>query len=38
MISNEKIEELTKSLAELKAAREQEIEELRIKWLGKKAR
>ena len=36
MISNEKIEELTKSLAELKAAREQEIEELRIKWLGKK--
>ena len=36
MISNEKIDELTKSLAELKAAREQEIEELRIKWLGKK--
>lgn len=36
MISNEKIEELTRSLAELKAAREQEIEELRIKWLGKK--
>lgn len=36
MISNEKIEELTKSLAELKAAKEQEIEELRIKWLGKK--
>ncbi|MBQ0086283.1 MAG: phenylalanine--tRNA ligase subunit alpha [Bacteroidales bacterium] len=36
MISNEKIEELTKSLAELKAVREQEIEELRIKWLGKK--
>ena len=33
MISNEKIEELTKSLAELKAAREQEIEELRIKWV-----
>ncbi len=36
MISNEKIEELTRSLAELKAAKEQEIEELRIKWLGKK--
>ena len=36
MISNEKIEELTASLKELKAAREQEIEELRVKWLGKK--
>ena len=36
MISQEKIEELTAALRELKAAREQEIEELRIKWLGKK--
>ena len=36
MISNEKIEELTATLKELKAAREQEIEELRVKWLGKK--
>ena len=36
MISNEKIQELMASLDELKAAKEQEIEELRVKWLGKK--
>jgi phenylalanyl-tRNA synthetase, alpha subunit len=36
MISNEKIEELRASLAEMKAAKEQEIEEMRVKWLGKK--
>lgn len=36
MISKEKIEELSKTLSELKAAKEQEIEDLRVKWLGKK--
>ncbi len=36
MISQEKIEELSAALAELKAAKEQEIEDLRVKWLGKK--
>ena len=36
MISQEKIEEMTAAIAELKAAKEQEIEELRVKWLGKK--
>ncbi|MBQ0122394.1 MAG: phenylalanine--tRNA ligase subunit alpha [Bacteroidales bacterium] len=36
MISNEKIQEMMATLAGLKAAREQEIEELRVKWLGKK--
>ena len=36
MISKEKIEELTQTLSELKAAKEQEIEELRVRWLGKK--
>lgn len=36
MISNEKIQEMMASLSELKAAKEQEIEELRVKWLGKK--
>ena len=36
MISNEKIQEMMSALGELKAAKEQEIEELRVKWLGKK--
>ncbi|MBR4212364.1 MAG: phenylalanine--tRNA ligase subunit alpha [Bacteroidales bacterium] len=36
MISQQKIEELQAALQELKAAREQELEELRIQWLGKK--
>ena len=36
MISQQKIEELQAALRELKAAREQELEELRIQWLGKK--
>ena len=36
MISNEKIQEMMASLSELRAAKEQEIEELRVKWLGKK--
>ena len=36
MISQEKIDQLTASLQEMKAAKEQEIEELRIKWFGKK--
>ena len=36
MISQQKIEELQAALKELKAAREQELEELRIQWLGKK--
>ena len=36
MISQQKIEELTAALQELKAAREQELEEIRIQWLGKK--
>ena len=35
-ISNEKIEQMLASIQELKAAKEQEIEELRVKWLGKK--
>ena len=36
MITNEKIEEMLSSLGEMKAAHVQEIEEMRIKWLGKK--
>lgn len=36
MISNEKIEQMLADLAALKASKEQEIEELRVKWLGKK--
>ena len=36
MISQEKIEEMMAAIAQLKAAKEQEIEELRVKWLGKK--
>ena len=36
MISHEKIEQMMASMAALKATGEQEIEELRIKWLGKK--
>ena len=35
-ITNEKIEQMLASIQELKAAKEQEIEELRVKWLGKK--
>ena len=35
-ISNEKIDQMMASIAELKAAKEQEIEDLRVKWLGKK--
>ncbi len=35
-ISNEKIEQMMASIQELKAAKEQEIEELRVKWLGRK--
>ncbi|MBR1538022.1 MAG: phenylalanine--tRNA ligase subunit alpha, partial [Bacteroidales bacterium] len=35
-ITNEKIEQMMASIQELKAAKEQEIEELRVKWLGKK--
>ena len=35
-ISNEKIEQMLASIQELRAAKEQEIEELRVKWLGKK--
>ena len=33
-ISNEKIEQMLASIQELRAAKEQEIEELRVKWLG----
>lgn len=36
MISQEKIDELQATLSQLKAAKEQEIEDLRVKWLGKK--
>lgn len=36
MISNEKIQEMMSALSELKAAKEQEIEEMRVKLLGKK--
>ena len=36
MITNEKIEEMLSSLGEMKAAHVQEIEEMRVKWLGKK--
>ena len=36
MISQEKIEQMMQSLQELKAAKEQELEEIRVKWLGKK--
>ena len=36
MISQEKIEQMMASIQEMKAAKEQEIEELRVKWLGKK--
>jgi len=36
MISQEYIDKMMASIQELKAAKEQEIEELRIKWLGKK--
>ena len=36
MISQQKIEELQAALQELKAARMQELEELRVQWLGKK--
>lgn len=36
MISNEKIQEMMSALAQLKAAKEQEIEDIRVKWLGKK--
>ncbi|MBO4572121.1 MAG: phenylalanine--tRNA ligase subunit alpha [Bacteroidales bacterium] len=36
MISQEKIDQLMDSLREMKAAKEQEIEEMRVKWLGKK--
>ena len=36
MISHEKIEQMMASMAALKASGEQEIEELRVKWLGKK--
>ena len=36
MISQEKIEQMLASIQEMKAAKEQEIEELRVKWLGKK--
>ena len=36
MISHEKIEQMMASMAALKATGEQEIEELRVKWLGKK--
>ncbi|MBR0224006.1 MAG: phenylalanine--tRNA ligase subunit alpha, partial [Bacteroidales bacterium] len=35
-ITNEKIEQMLASIQELRAAKEQEIEELRVKWLGKK--
>ena len=36
MISQETIEQMMQSLKEMKAAKEQEIEEQRVKWLGKK--
>ncbi len=36
MISQEYIEQMMQSLKEMKAAKEQEIEEMRVKWLGKK--
>ena len=36
MISQEKIEQMMASIQEMRAAKEQEIEELRVKWLGKK--
>ena len=35
-ISSEKIDQMMASIQELKAAKEQEIEELRVKWLGRK--
>ena len=35
-ITHEKIEQILVSIRERKAVREQEIEELRVKWLGKK--
>ena len=36
MISQEKIDQMMQSLKEMKAAKEQEIEEQRVKWLGRK--
>ena len=36
MISQEYIDKMMASIEEMKAAKEQEIEELRVKWLGKK--
>ncbi|MBO4768735.1 MAG: phenylalanine--tRNA ligase subunit alpha, partial [Bacteroidales bacterium] len=36
MISQEYIDQMMQSLKEMKAAKEQELEELRVKWLGKK--
>ena len=35
-ISNERIEQMMASIQKLKAAKEQEIEDLRVKWLGRK--